>query len=359
MRVLIIGNGNIFGMPYLKYYSDVLECKGIDYDLLYWDRLDIQESDKSNYIRFTEKTRGKGLESLSGYLNYYKFAKSLFTSKKYDVYIVFTTQMAILFGYLLRNRPYILDIRDYTYEYNPIYRYLENRLVDAAIMNTISSEGFLEWLPKGYSYTMSNNISFDNGMVDIIPFDFETHNISYLGAIRYLDGNLDFIKVCKDINNFEVHYHGVSHVGAQIAEYCNKSQISNVTMHGMFEDGELPILYGRANFILSVYGTYSMNTKTLLPNRLYGACTLRRPIIVSSGTYLADVVNKYGLGVVFDPNEPQGLRPQLEWYYTPENYAQFCIKCEAYLAHARMQNELFPITLESVLGKYNNTAYAD
>jgi hypothetical protein len=165
--------------------------------------------------------------------------------------------------------------------------------------------------------------------------------------------------VCKDINDIQVHYHGVSQVGTQIADYCNKAQINNVSVHGMYEDNELPELYGRSNFILSVYGTYSTNTRTLLPNRLYGACALKRPIIVSSGTYLADVVNKYGLGVVFNPDDPRKIRSQLNWYYTPENYAQYCINCETYLDDARTQNELFPITLASVLRKHDNTAYTD
>ncbi len=359
MRILIIGNGNILSMPYLHYYEDVLVQNGIDYDLLYWDRLDLEESNKSNYIRFVQKSSGAGPESLIGYLKYYRYGKSFFKSNKYDVYIVFTMQMAILFGYLLRNKPYILDIRDYTYEYLPIYRELENRLVDGSIMNTISSEGFLEWLPKGHSYTISNNISFNTKMEGIIPFDFETHNISYVGAIRYINGNLDFLKVCKEFDDLEVHYYGVSLVGTQISDYCNESHIHNVIVHGMYDDNELPILYGRSNFILSVYGTFSMNTRTLLPNRLFGACALKRPIIVSSGTYLSDTVNKYGLGIVFDPNDPQGFRSQLDWYYLPENYYHFCENCDVYLAQASHENEQFPIKLMSILNKYNNAVYTN
>lgn len=353
MRVLIVGNGNIFLMPYLRYYVEALERNGIEYDVVYWDRLNIKETDKSNYIRFTQTTSGVGLESLPGYLNYYRIIKSLFVHRSYDMCIVFTLQMAILLKYLLCNIPYILDIRDFTYEYLPVYRHLEKQLIDGAAMNTISSEGFLEWLPKGRQYAICKNLSFDIHLHNSTPFNSETRNINYIGAIRYLKGNIDFLKVCGKINNLKLNYYGSSQViDKRIAQYCTAHQISNVTMHGIFRDEEIHHLYAQANFIHSVYGTETANTRSLLPNRLCGACAHKRPVIVSSQTHLADVVSKNGLGIIFDPHDADSFQAQMDWYYARANYALFCNNCETYLAQISREMEKFQIQLQSVLCKH-------
>ena len=56
---------------------------------------------------------------------------------------------------------FILNIRDYFFENNKLIKYRMKKIVDASRLTTLSSEGFLKFLPKSekyriiYSYNMN------------------------------------------------------------------------------------------------------------------------------------------------------------------------------------------------------------
>ena len=52
--------------------------------------------------------------------------------------------------------------------------------------------------------------------------------------------------------------------------------------------------------ILCVYDPKDYNNRNNLPNKLFLAMKLGKPIIVSKGTKAAEIVEKYGMGVAVD-----------------------------------------------------------
>ena len=70
----------------------------------------------------------------------------------------------------------------------------------------------------------------------------------------------------------------------------------NIFYHGPFKSPvDLPGIYNNIDVIISTYDL-DMNVKYAEPNKLYETIFFRRPIIVSSGTFLASKVKKLGIG---------------------------------------------------------------
>lgn len=88
--------------------------------------------------------------------------------------------------------------------------------------------------------------------------------------------------------------------GVIIGEYCAKGKINNVEVHGKFNNGDKPTIYENIDIINSIYGDFSLEVTTALPNRLYDALLFKKPILASKGTYLGEIVEKYSVGLAVD-----------------------------------------------------------
>ena len=80
--------------------------------------------------------------------------------------------------------------------------------------------------------------------------------------------------------------------------------------------------------IYSVYDADMTNVRVALPNKLYEAIYCERPIIVAKGTYLAELVERWGVGVAVDHREPKELTAVLQRMRDDAGYYQaFCYRC--------------------------------
>ena len=70
--------------------------------------------------------------------------------------------------------------------------------------------------------------------------------------------------------------------------------------------------------------------RLLLPNRLYDCVLFKKPILVSRGTYLEDVVSKYHLGLAIDV-ENEDVVTAVEEYLKKFDSAQFDRGCQLFL----------------------------
>ena len=95
-------------------------------------------------------------------------------------------------------------------------------------------------------------------------------------------------------------YVGKTHAGIELENYCEKNNIYNVSFKPAYQNIEKPFIYEDIDFINSIYGSDNQIVKTALPNKLYDCILFKKPIIVSSNTYLSKIVNEYNLG--FDVN---------------------------------------------------------
>ena len=57
------------------------------------------------------------------------------------------------------------------------------------------------------------------------------------------------------------------------------------------------------DIISVIYDNHGINNLTLLPNRLYNGLIYGKPLIAMNGTYLADIMKDYQVGLVLNKIE--------------------------------------------------------
>ena len=133
--------------------------------------------------------------------------------------------------------------------------------------------------------------------------DKEKIVIGYVGGIRYFDINSSLLKQFSNNSKFELFYAGRANLDCDLENFCRINKIYNVRFIGAFNNDEKFNLYKNVDIINAIYGNNSLEVTTALPNRLYDAAILRKPILVSVGTYVAKVVEEYELGLAVDVNK--------------------------------------------------------
>lgn len=327
-------------MPYLRYYEEVLKELSIPYDILYWDRFSLFEQ-KEHAFAYRRMGTAPGLSLLPGYAGYRRFILEHLEHVDYDLYLVLTVQIAVLLYDFLRSRRYLLDIRDYSHEGILPYRMMAHGIIKRAVLVSISSKGFLKWLPTGYDYVISHNMSYGDLDKQATPFNNQSKVCSSIGAVGYYDANVEFIKGMRMHSDIQVRYIGRGTQGEKLGEYCRSQSIPNVVFEGAYLPEEKEKYFHETNFVIGFYGSDSLLVRTLTPNRLYESCVFRRPMIVNAGTHLAGLVKANGLGIVIDMD---GVNTQIEaitQYYDPAYYQDYCGRCDTFLREVARDVLLF------------------
>ena len=101
----------------------------------------------------------------------------------------------------------------------------------------------------------------------------------------------------KDNDRFEVHVYGKGTYQKLVESYVSEYQnIKYFGGYNFFQDSAK--IYASLDILYMPYDTTngSLNNKVALPNKLYEAMYFSVPIITSSGTYLGELVEEYGIG---------------------------------------------------------------
>lgn len=288
-----------------SYYIEALESNAVSYDVLYFERYQMDRCPGENEIAFKHycPTGGSRLKKLRTMLGYARFLRKIIRKGRYRALIVLTTMPAVMASDLLlkqyRGR-FILDIRDYTHEDIGLYTHIERRLINAAYTTVISSRGFEEFLPK-QRYVYTHNIAkvYTTRSTSNIG-NKRIYKIGFVGSIRYFKENCALIRQLSGNERYHLVYHGTHTQGCDLERYCKEHGFENVQFGGSFDNSEKDKLYNGIDIINSIYGTEGKETTTAVPNRFYDAAIYRCPIIVSKGTYLQELVQEYNLGIAVD-----------------------------------------------------------
>jgi hypothetical protein len=354
VRVCIIGGSNLRWMPYFRYYEDVLKELNISFDVLYRNRGRFDE-EQDNAFGFYWPDRPSFASRAWGYLAYRRFLVEHLNSVDYDGFIILGVQLGATLSTFLRRHPFILDVRDRTYENFWGYRQLAQDLIRRSDLTCISSEGFRTWLPRDKDYVMSPNTCLKKPSPSITPFDVSKCVVSYIGLVGYYEANVKFLDLVKNMPSISVRYVGADACSGKIERYCRRNGILNATFHGPFTPEEKLKFYEETNFTLGYWGNQNLQVRTLIPNRLYESCAYKRPIIVSQGTYLAQVVAQNGLGIVVQSDIPDELWLRMREYYEPDLYSAYVSNCEKYLAAVSKEIIAFQHAVSEVLRSWGSS----
>lgn len=107
-------------------------------------------------------------------------------------------------------------------------------------------------------------------------------------------------------------------------------------------------LYNDSDLIHGLRYNENINCKTLLPNRLYNAALHGKPLIVAEDSYLAELTQQYGLGLVVD--SLADLEKKVGNYLAEFNFEEYKEKRKAFFQKVVEDNLLFRDSVNKFLG---------
>ena len=155
MRIGILLPTNVYFAPYSRVYTDIFDQHGISYDILYFDKRNLNEPAAYRFAANVSSTDGN-LKRFWGYWRYARFLAKAIKREGYDRLIVCGPQIAIfLYPFLKKHYAgkFILDYRDLSIEQRFMKRY--RKLLAISAYNMISSPGFKRCLPEA-NYILSH-----------------------------------------------------------------------------------------------------------------------------------------------------------------------------------------------------------
>ena len=320
-KIAILSAVNIKHMSLISLYTDILDERGIPYDVIYMDKYGEREEIGAqtvyryeNIINHEWSRRKKILR----YFRFFKYAKKVLEKNRYDFIIVWNDVAITMFGLYLAHRwsgRYCLNIRDYNGEKKWYVYNIFQKAIASSAFTTISSEGFKTFLPKHhyislYSYNESllSEMSPRNKKRDLK----KPIRISFVGNVRFLPINKQLINVFKNDDRFEFHYHGTN--AEKVEAYAREIGAKNVVCSGNFPVEETKDYLETTDIVNNVFGNGTYGVKTLTSIRLFHAAYLNVPIMVSANTYMQEITERFGIGYTVEKIDEELPEKVYKWY---------------------------------------------
>lgn len=329
MPILIIIGCNPSKAPYLQYYLKILQDSQCSYDIVYWNRDNIDESISDNYYTFNypySNTCGK-LKKIWAHWKFRRFVVNHLKTHHYDKAIVFTIQSVILFSDILCNQfkhTFVFDIRDYSRLYSiGICKLIIDRCLKLSFANCISSPGFKRWLPKDCPYVLSHNIHqslISDGIGDFTTNINAKIKLLTIGQIRDVEENYALIKSLGNSDKFSLTFIGIGDGINELERRVKEEGYNNVLFKGRYEKKDENRIVAEYDMI-NAYMPDNMLSNTLMSNRIYLSLILGKPIIVTENSTQADYVKRYNLGVCI--NNPDNAQDVIISYWDNFDRAKF------------------------------------
>lgn len=289
-------------------YADILEQKGVQYEVVYWNREGDYLGRGSNWISYDKRvnTFQPFYRKIIDFIGFTNFLYSMIAKKRYDKLIVLTTQTAIpLYPLLTRKYKsrYIYDYRDITYENIGFYKKMVDSLIECSAFTAISSNGFIDsqYLGKHPGKFIISHNSRTHDIKHISCSEKDSIRIVYWGQVRQPEFNK---KICDILGNdyrFHLVYHGAG-FHEEIKRYVLEKEYTNIEVTGAYNLQDIPKFAASTDYILNMYEN-DKQQQPAMTVKFYDSIHYQIPMIVSRGSYMARVVQKNGLGIVFSSDE--------------------------------------------------------
>ena len=337
-KTLLILPSNLQYAPYASHYLDVLISQSSEYEILYWDRFNLNEN--PIWIRYKDKEIGHR-RSFLDYIKFFNFAKAICKKNNYKKIIVFGVQLAFFFSNFLRENykgRYVCDVRDYHILSN-FFNFSE--FIKSANFVAISSPGFLDWLPHSSNYKICHNLP--NNYSEITSFtEIPTEKpliISYIGSLRDYPLHSSFAKEISNSTDLSLKFHGDGTINKSLKNFLIKNNINNATIENKYNPNDEFNLYQKSSIINSLIPTSGINNTTLLPNRLYRSALSKRPLLSLKGTKTSNIIQKHQIGLVLE--KISGCENFIIKYMRNLDAKELASNCENFISESIAENAKF------------------
>lgn len=357
MKIAILGATNIRHMSLISHYLDNIDLENNQVDIIHTDKYNIEEfvNGITNHYKYPVSINSTWSFAKKA-ISYYKFkpfAIKILQKNHYDFVIAWGSYTGHLFkNFLIKNfkERYILNVRDYFYEKNSVIFARMAQLVNYSYMTTISSEGFLEFLPDSHKYQII--YSYNSKIINQAHTNEEiTFNqplkISFIGNVRFLEVNKDILDELKNDSRYLLQFFGTG--SEELEKFAKENCIKNAKFHGGFDIKETYKFLNDTDVINNLFGNKDIALDTALSIRMYYALFLNKPILTSKGTFTASQANEFGLGIEID--RLSEIRNEIVKYFNRVNNVQINEKRSIYISNVLNQNELFYQKLEKIFNE--------
>ncbi len=254
---------------------------------------------------------GRYIKRIGDYIYSIKTLKKVFANTSFDVVIVNnidTLALLKLSTIFLPIKPEIVieisDLRSHTYTDNlksKMIRFFEKWMFMYADKLIVTSAKFYE-IYYHKIFTGDYFLLENKPLKDMIPKKIDKKNsskvvIGIVGLLLQKEPYRALFETLKGHDKYEVHIYGRGIYQNLVIEYAEK--YSNIIYHGeynFFKDSA--DIYAALDILYMPYDTTngSLNNKVALPNKFYEAIYFEVPILTSKDTYLAQLVQSYGIG---------------------------------------------------------------
>lgn len=343
IKVLLLGFGKIAYMPYMNFYLDTVKDENVQFELIYWDRDGKPDAELPYRISKAYKFEAHLEEQLplkkklKYFARYRKFALNVLKQNSYDKIIALhTTPGLTLLDYLVRKYKgrYLLDFRDVSYEYIPVYRKLVGILSRNSAMTFVSSNAFRKFLPSEENvFTIHNYLedSLNHKMIrKQSTRERDVLRVSYWGLVRQVDVNRKLMDTLGNDSRFELHYYGrMQQAGREMEEYAQHKGYANVYFHGAYMPVERYEFAKNTELIHNVYDC-GHTTGNAMGNKYYDGIIFGIPQICTVGSHMGDVISERNVGTVISL-ENHAIADKLWKYYQNINWNEFETNCTSAL----------------------------
>lgn len=302
-KAAIIISGNYFKTPAVLFYAYYLDKINIDYDIISWNRLNIEEANIKQFNLGAGEDRGY-FERLISYLKYRKFVIKQLNEVNYNKIIVITIPLGILLYTQLKKtfiNNYIFDIRDYS-AIVPLLNPYFKKIVHHSRFTVISSRGFLNWMPlhqkifftHNFPLLISRKVELYNVHSNFDP-QAKVYTIITIGTLRDFVPNKVLIEALGNHPQYRLKFVGSGPAEKQLIEFTRRNRFKNIEFHGLYKKEDELKLINEGHFINILTGS-DINSKTLTSNRLYLSVILGIPMIVYNDTFQGSLCLQYSLG---------------------------------------------------------------
>ena len=363
MKIGIVCFWDRHATPYLAKYEEVLRDNGIDFEIIFWNRSGkVAVAKRKNEIDINLISPLGNFRKVMTFLHWRRKIIKVLNDRNYDYLIVLSTYPAVLLSnYLFKHykSKYIFDIRDYSLESFPPFKWLVMKLINSSSFSTISSKGFMRWLDPSEKIIINHNITYIDLGYNRNSFflDKNNINITFVGNVRLDEQTRAMLINMKNNNKYSFGFIGRMLTECDLDDICQKENIDNVFKKGPFVENDKPEIYKQVDIINAVYANEETNLRlddsTPLPNRVYDAAIFKCPIVASKETHLAELIAEYNLGFEvngFDKN----IENVFNQYINEFDEKTFVNGCNRFLGDVMKEENNFRQSLANTVQTWKN-----
>ncbi len=347
-KICILSAVNIRHMSMISIYTELMKKNNIEYDIIYMDKYDEEEPfECAHRYRYVNKVDQKWFRAfkMAKYMMFLPYAAKILDRNKYDFVIVWNDVAIFMFADYLSRRyqgKYCLNVRDNMWYNKDIWKKRYEKVFKNAAFSTISSRGYLDFLPKNVEYLPihSLNLAVLEGMNrhNGLRKEGEPIRIGFIGYVRFFERNKRMLDVFANDPRFELHYYGTK--ADVLREYAEEKGICNTDFHDSFPVEDTKKYLERVDVINNLYGNDTINLQKAISIKFFHALYSRIPILVCPNTYVGRLAQDVGIGYeVTDINEQ--FKEDFYRWYRDLDYSTLQQSCESFLKQAISDNKQF------------------